>query len=188
MQDEMFSEDEEDEVEDESNLPVTACSPRAKRSHPIAQQMRDAFEQRKMAKASPNKALSSCDLRQSSWIAYCEWIAIGKSKESFAFFDGHYWVTYPLIEQIARDKPEEMPMDALKCAEAYSAEHWEGTGEEIMLGRVKNCQTSIWHAFMRNKFKWDQAYGRTDELQPDLVKFIGALKMIHPGTIEQGSD
>lgn len=100
--------------------------------------------------------LKDPDVRQEAYRQYCEWIALGNSKEAWCFEHPKLTCTHKTMEKYIHENPIEFPPLHKEVSESKSFEHWCQLGKQMMLGRIEKCQPAIFQMFMRNKFGWDK--------------------------------
>jgi len=102
------------------------------------------------------KKLKTAELKKDAYKQYCEWIATGKSKESWTFQHYKMSLTSKTMEKYIRENEIDFPPIHKEEAEAQSLKVWEERGLAMMLGQIEKCQPAIFQMFMRNKFGWDK--------------------------------
>lgn len=113
----------------------------------------------KKAGAQPNNKfglkLKDPDVRQEAYKQYCDWLALGKSKEGWKFQHPELSCTHKTMEKYILANPDEFPIIKKEMAEADSFNIWEQRGIAMMTGQTK-AETALYQMFMRNKFGWDK--------------------------------
>lgn len=94
-------------------------------------------------------------VRQRAYTAYCEWIALGRSKEAWKFQSDDLSCTWKTMEKYIAADHFEFPPIKKEMAEADSFNVWEQRGMNMLNGVIK-AETALYQMFMRNKFGWDK--------------------------------
>ena len=99
--------------------------------------------------------LKDPEVRQSAYKFYCEWIAMGRSKEGWKFQHPELSCTHKTMEKYIAANPAEFLPIHKEMAEADSFNIWEQRGISMLLGDMK-AEPALYQMFMRNKFGWDK--------------------------------
>lgn len=127
--------------------------------------------------------LNTMELKVEAYKQYCDWIAEGKSKESFVFDHPTLTLTHQTMERYIREFPNEFPAIHKLRAEARSLAHWESLGKQMMLGQIEGkIQPAIYQMFMRNKFKWDKEITVNNTYEPEARRLL----MYYEGVSDEG--
>lgn len=95
------------------------------------------------------------ETRQEAYKAYCEWIAKGKSPQSFTFEKEDLKCTARTLDSYAKLYPEEFLSIHREFAFCKGYSEWESIVEDSAKGLNKDANTASLQMVMRNKFKWD---------------------------------
>lgn len=139
---------------------------------------KEAIEATKLANAGNQHAvkLTTDELKHDAYRQYCDWIASGKSKESFTFKHPKLSLTYKTMEKYIRESPSEFPSLHKEIAESESLALWESKGCTMMEGKVEKCQPAIYQMMMRNKFGWDKADKKEETLEGEVRNLLSKLQ------------
>jgi hypothetical protein len=100
--------------------------------------------------------LKTPEMKKEAYRQYCEFIALGHSKDEWVFEHPEITLTSETMEKYIHNDPIEFDPLHKKVAEAKSYFHWCTLGKQMMLGQIEKCQPAIFQMFMRNKFGWDK--------------------------------
>jgi hypothetical protein len=109
-------------------------------------------------------------VRQRAFKKFCEWIAKGKSKDSFTFKEDEFKCTYKTLLKYFEDNPQEFPTIEREYAFAEGYSVWEGVVEDSATGKNKKANTASLQMLMRNKYGWDKR-------DPDSVDATDSTKL-----------
>ena len=122
-----------------------------------------------------NKALKTKAQKLKVFKDYCEFIATGKSKESWYYHKDGLKIGWQSMETYIKTDQDLKPYTHLKAdAESESLRVFEAKGLNMMDGKVDKCQPAIFQMFMRNKFGWDKKDSLSDKDQASLI-----VKAVH---------
>jgi hypothetical protein len=103
------------------------------------------------------KLMSEPELKQLAYIDYCEWVASGKSKDSWRWRkDDRLLCTFKTMERYMAESPTEFPAIKMEGAKCDSKAYWESVVADSATGKNKQANTASLQMLMRNKFGWDK--------------------------------
>lgn len=100
--------------------------------------------------------LTTLELKQKAYKAYCDHLARGKSKRSFYFIDETLSLTWETMEKYIENDPSVFDPIKMKMAESQSFSYWEDVVHASAEGTNPNANTASLQMLMRNKFGWDK--------------------------------
>lgn len=128
-----------------------------------------------MAPAKGNKhavKLKTDEQKIAAYMSYCEWIAAGKSKESWKYTDPSCECSWRTMEKYIRELPEVLQPKHKEWAEADSLALFEEIGMKMMLGQIDKNSPAVYQMFMRNKFGWDKESHTTSTSETDVRRLL----------------
>jgi hypothetical protein len=132
-----------------------------------------------MAGNSNGLKIKDKELRQKAFQKLCDWLAKGKSRDSFTFQEGDLKCTYKTLKSYIDQNPGEFPILHQEYAIAQGYAEWEQVVEDSAKGLNKDANTASLQMKMRNMFKWDRDLSQKDELDTSkleaLSKFFSSL-------------
>lgn len=96
------------------------------------------------------KKYKSSIQRRKLCMAYCNHIASGYSKESFADCNTK------TIERYIKEYPNDFPTNEIEKAKRFGRLFWEKTGIEGMLGKIKGFNAKVWSFNFKNRYGWQE--------------------------------
>jgi hypothetical protein len=127
-----------------------------------------------------NLALKSPELRQEVYMAFCEWIALGKSPYSFHWKKDEFKIAGRSFLTYLEKFPEELLSIHKEFADAQGYARWEQIVEDSASGVNKEANTASLQMVMRNKFDWDAKENTEKKISPEMESYLNRLMGIIP--------
>lgn len=117
------------------------------------------------------------DLQLEAYHDYCEWVAAGKSKDSWRWRkDNRMMCTWQTIEKYMIEDPVKFKPIHMQAAKCDSKAYWEQIVADSAIGKNEKANTASLQMIMRNKFGWDKQQSETNENRSHVLDIAKGLR------------
>lgn len=124
------------------------------------------------AKGNQNpRRLKTPEARKAAYSAFCDWLAMGKTPNSFYFeLNGVYICGKTMLKYI-EEFPDEFDLSIRDFSIAKGMAYWEGVVDDSARGDNQKASTASLNMLMRNKYDWDRPEQQSNNMKSPNVEF-----------------